>query len=171
MAMQALSKQVELMKQRFLPWWEAREPNERRVLAMLAVVIVVFLLHVLIWQPMMQARDRAQANYLSARETYLWLEANAVAIRQMRQQRTAATGRGWMDDINQSAADAGLALKGFTPQGEQAVRVTLERQSFSALLSWLEELKQQGILPANVDISATQEPGLVNVQATLAGAG
>lgn len=170
MDMKAWLKQFEPLQRQLRLWWDAREPRERWVLGLLALLVALFLLQLLVWQPMLQARDRARAGYLAARETHLWMQSNATAIRLARQHQ--ASGGDWVADINQSAADAGLALKGFTPQGEQGVRVTLERQPFAALMLWLEQLKQQhGVLPANVDISATQEPGLVNVQLTLIGAG
>jgi general secretion pathway protein M len=72
-------------------------------------------------------------------------------------------------NINQSASDAGLALKGFTPQGDQSVRVDLEQQPFAAVMAWFGKLQQSGIHPSNVVISSTSEAGLVNVSVTLEG--
>lgn len=153
-------------------WWQERAPREQQVLRLLGVMLVVFLVYALIWQPVMQARSEARARYLSAHQTYDWMQANAAAIHAARKQDGASPSGAsdWVMNINQSAAAAGLALKGFTPEGSDSVRVVLEKQPFATVLAWFETLKKSdAVVPASVQISATSDAGLVNVQVTLTG--
>lgn len=167
-----LSKALAPWLQRLGHWWGERAPSERRVLLLLGVVLVIFMLYSLIWQPLLSARNQARSDYVSARQTYNWMAANASAIRASngRSQSAASANNQWVRNINKSAAAAGLALKGFTPQGSQSVRVALEAQPFANVMAWFAQLRQQaGVVPASVVISAANTPGRVNVQVTLTG--
>src|SRR3546814_145364 len=129
--------------------WQERAPRDQQVMQWLGLVLAVFLLYTLFWQPLMQARIDARSHYVSAHQTHDWMLANAAAIEQTRTSDNRTLSSDWVMNINQSAAAAGLALKGFTPQGSNSVRVVLEKQPFSAVLVWFETLKQaSGVLPA-----------------------
>lgn len=167
-----IMKYVAPLRQWWQHWWQERAPREQQVLQLLGLALVVFLLFVLLWQPLWSARNEARARYLSAHQTYDWMQSNAAAIQHARasSQQTRSSNSDWVMNINQSAAAAGLALKGFTPEGSNNVRVVLEKQPFATVLAWFATLKQTaGVVPANVQISATHDAGLVNVQVTLAG--
>lgn len=167
-----LSKALQPGLRRLGNWWEERAPSERRILLLLGFVLVVFILYSLLWQPMLTARNQARSDYVAARQTYNWMAANASAIDAVRghSQGAVSANNHWVRNINQSAAAAGLALKGFTPQGNQSVRVALEAQPFANVMQWFSQLRQQaGVAPASVVISASNSPGRVNVQVTLTG--
>ncbi len=150
-------------------WWSQRTASEQRVLSLLGAVVALFLLYSLLWQPVMHANEMAQKRYIAAQQTYSWISANAEAINTSRQQATGHQGGGdWAMNVNSSASAAGLKLKGFTPQGDGGVRVTLQQQPFAAVVDWFNTLKEdEAVVPTNVEISATSKPGRVNVHVIL----
>lgn len=151
-------------------WWQQRVERERQVLKLLAVAGAVFVFFSVIWLPLTQALSSAESRYLSAKQTYDWMSANAPVIRSSAKDGTVQSIQGdWVMNINQSASAAGLALKGFTPQGSNAVSVTLDKQHFASVMSWLNQLEQKGIFPTTLVINKSTQPGLVDVRVSLSG--
>lgn len=152
-------------------WWNTRLPREQGVIKLLALVLAIFLLYSLVWQPMATARDMAKDQYLAASQTYQWFSANEAAVMAMKSSTssTASTAKkDWVMNINQSAQMQGLRLKGFTPKGSQEVSVVLDKQPFSGLIGWLTTLRREGITATNIVISeTTSTPGQVNAHMTL----
>lgn len=151
-------------------WWQQRLAREQLVLKVLFAVFVVFCAFTLVWQPIAQSMSSAQSRYITAKQTYDWINANAPAIKAAAKQGNISAADGdWVMNINQSATAAGLALKGFTPQGSNAVSVTLDKQRFDAVMAWLNQLEQKGIFPTSLVISKSTDPGLVDVRVSLSG--
>jgi general secretion pathway protein M len=171
--MKALAPIVNIVSTRMAPakvWFYQREAREQLALKALAVALGLTLLLVGIWQPLSRYHQDAQARYVSSSRLLAWMEDNSEAIRGATTQRprtTAASGD-WVSQLSRSAASAGVSLRGFTPEGDNAVRIQLEGQPFAEVLVWLQQLDgQQGIEVANAEFSSTSASGLVNVRATL----
>src|SRR5690554_6521296 len=98
------------------------------------------------------------------------MEDNALAIRQRQGQarpRPAAAGD-WVAQLSRSATNGGVILRGFNPEGDNAVRIQIEGQPFDNVMIWLQYLEQeQGIVVSMAEFSATSNPGLINLRATL----
>ncbi|MEY1661949.1 type II secretion system protein GspM [Isoalcanivorax beigongshangi] len=152
-------------------WFAEREAREQRLLVALAITAVLFLLYGMVWAPTVQARDAARQRYLSQAQVVNWIEDNAAVVRQAGAQSNGGTPHfsgDWISLINSSATQTGLTLRGYTPDGSDAVRVQLEQQVFARVVIWFQQLEQeQGIRVSSLEISASQQPGTVNVRATL----
>lgn len=168
MSVTQLKQQI---RQRWLPvvsWYHGREPREKRVLQILAVVVLCSLLYWLLWSPAVSARDSARQRYIDNMQTRNWIEANAAAVRQA----NAATGNkrlssNWVSDVSRSANDFGLTLKGFSPDGNRAVRIQLEEQPVAQTILWLQSLQQKHVQLATIEMSPGNQPGTATVRATL----
>ena len=157
-----------------LAWYRQREVREQRALQALALALAVALFWWLVWQPLYEGRQDARKRYVRAAQTLAWMQDNAPAVRESQQQAssTPSTNEGWTSRISSSASAHNLSLKGFTPEGDGAVRVMLEDQSFAHVMAWLQTLRsEQGVRPASIEISRGNDPGGVNVRATLARGG
>ncbi|MDX1804444.1 MAG: type II secretion system protein M [Alcanivorax sp.] len=168
-----MSKQqwLDTMQARLAPlqqWYHSRDAREQRVLQLLAMVVGAVLLYWMVWQPTLDARNQARRHYQSNTQTLNWINQNAAAV------RAASAGQGgknpsanWVSNVSRSADQYGLTLKGFTPQGNQSVRIQLENQPANQTVLWLQSLKSQGITLNSVEMSPGDKPGTTTLRATL----
>ena len=170
--MKAFHSLTEQLQGRLAParvWFEQREPREQLALRVLAMALGLTLLWLLIWQPLRHGHQDAVADYQRNSRLKAWIEDNSHAVRGAGK-NAARTGAGadWIAQLSRSADGAGVALRGFSPEGEQAVRIQIEAQPFAEVLGWLQQLEsQQGIRVANAEFSSTSSSGLINLRATL----
>ena len=72
--------------------------------------------------------------------------------------------------VNAGASKAGIALKGASPEGENAVRVQLEDQPFAAVVGWLDTMaREYGGQIKSINSTPGNATGTVSVRATLQG--
>lgn len=151
-------------------WWQQREPRERLALSVLGVALGVTLVWMVLVQPLLAFHADARRDYLQQTRLLNWMEDNAPAIRQRQGQarpRPAAAGD-WVAQLSRSATNGGVILRGFNPEGDNAVRIQIEGQPFDNVMIWLQYLEQeQGIVVSMAEFSATSNPGLINLRATL----
>ncbi len=150
-------------------WFEQREPREQMALRVLAIALALTLLWLLIWQPLQHGHQSAVDDYQRNARLKTWIEDNSNAVRGAAQANGKVTaGADWIAQLSRSADNSGVALRGFSPEGEQSVRIQIEAQPFAEVLSWLQQLEnEQGIGVANAEFSSTSSPGLINLRATL----
>jgi general secretion pathway protein M len=116
-------------------------------------------------------RADAEARYISNSRLLAWIEDNSAAVRAATQSTSrpaASVGGDWISQLSRSAGSAGIALRGFNPEGDNAVRIQIESQPFVEVLAWLQQLESgQGIQVANAEFSSTTTAGQINLRATL----
>lgn len=166
---QSLSQAVEPLRN----WYLERQQREQIAVQVLVWAVAAMLLYVALWQPVMRHNERAVERFERQLGVLEWIQDNVQAVQDVAglhgagAESAAATGN-WINIINTSAAAEGVALKGFTPEGSDAVRVTLENAEFAGVLSWLYRLQaSQNIRASSIDFSPGQQPGTVTVRATL----
>ncbi|EKF73587.1 general secretion pathway protein M [Alcanivorax hongdengensis A-11-3] len=149
-------------------WYESREPREQRVLQVLALVMALVLLYWLLWAPSMAAREKARQRYIANTQTLEWISDNAEAVRAATRgsDRNAPPGN-WVSNVSRSADQYGLTLKGFSPQGNQSVRIQLENQPAAQTVLWLQSMVSQGLELASIEMSPGDKPGTSTLRATL----
>jgi general secretion pathway protein M len=170
--MKSIASLTEQLHSRLTParvWFEQREPREQMALRILAIAVVLTLLWLLIWKPLQHGHQSAVDDYQRNARLKAWIEDNSNAVRGAVQTKASvATGADWIAQLSRSADASGVVLRGFSPEGEQTVRVQIEAQPFAEVLSWLQQLEnEQGVRVANAEFSSTSSPGLINLRATL----
>lgn len=151
-------------------WLNQREPREQLALHVLAIALALTMLLLLVWQPLVNNHADAKAQFIRNSQLHAWIADNSAAVRGAAQRTpTARAGNAdWIAQLSRSASTAGLELRGFSPEGEQAVRIQLEAQPFAELVNWLQKLEaEQDIRVTQAEFSATSASGLVNLRATL----
>ncbi|PKM22065.1 MAG: type II secretion system protein M [Gammaproteobacteria bacterium HGW-Gammaproteobacteria-14] len=152
-------------------WFQQRPPREQMALKVLSAALALTLVYVLFWQPLMNWHNSATQLYQSNAKLLSWIDDNAAAIRAASRRPANSSGTmasgDWIAQLSRSASTAGVSLRGFTPEGEQGVRIQLEAQPFAETLAWLQTLEGQGVRVSSVEFSSTSATGLVNVRATL----
>ena len=157
-------------------WWQSLQPRERRLVASAVVLMFGLAVYLLVWEPMIQARDQLQHRVATQEEDLVWMQQAAFEIQ--RSQRIPTIGRIRRADqrslptlLDGTARSAGLgdALKRVEPQqGGKAFQVRLEQASFDAVLRWLFELSQQyGVDVTNAVVERDTAAGRVEARLVL----
>ena len=156
------------------PWWEARAPSERRILAIGAVAAALLLGWTLIWHPLARRKAELEQAIESQRSDLAYVRAGAAEIERRRAtgQRTRAdrSGRSLLALADATARSGGLegALRRVEPVNARSVRVSFEGAGFDALASWIEALAQSyGVEATDLSVDRADGIGIVNARVTL----
>lgn len=140
--------------------------TEREQLALLAMVFIValYLVFVLLVQPLGTARERLEQTNRSTAEVLQRVDGLASAIKA---QRAAGAGpartRNLTGMLNRGAEAAGLRIARLQPNNRGAVQLRLENVPFDALLRWLHSLEQlDGLLIEELSVSQAGAEGIVS---------
>ncbi|MDF1820932.1 MAG: type II secretion system protein M [Alcanivoracaceae bacterium] len=153
-------------------WYGSRESREQRALQVLALALVLFILYFLIVMPVFHYRADARARFENNAQLYQWIEANRPAMQAAAQNAPVSAAAGdWVARVNAAASQAGIALKGASPEGDNAVRVQMEDQPFAAVVGWLDTMQRDyGGQIRSINITPGGASGTVSLRATLQGA-
>jgi len=83
------------------------------------------------------------------------MQDNAAQVR-----RAPAAGGSVLGTANALAGSSGLALSRVEPQGEDGVRVWIERADFNAVAGWLGQLVAQGVRIDEAQVERRPEGGV-----------
>lgn len=155
-------------------WYREQSPRDQRVLALLAVFLLVVSVWLLVRLPVERDLSQAQRRYEAARSDHLWIlahrdEAARAAGRGAGQgSRGSQSGQALLSTVAGSARRSGLTLNRFQPEGDDALAVSLDEVVFGEMLRWLETLEaEEGIRVRQASLSAADRPGRVRARLVL----
>ena len=155
--------------------WFLSLTHRERVMVQAAVAVVgLFLVYLLIIEPVSTTYDRNKKNVASSMETLQWMKSAAQEVKKLSGGRTVSTrSKGKqhiLSTVDRSAKSAGLAtvMKRVQPEGDTGVRVWFENAAFDELIKWLSVVEtKHGLLVNEINIEKTDSTGLVNVRVFL----
>lgn len=147
-------------------WLAQRSPRDQLSLLVLAGVLLLYLVYVLAWRPLAQARAEMAQRNASAVQTLQRVEGLAAQLRQLQAGGAAPAAAGNLTAVlNRSTAAAGLSVSRMQPNSRGEVQLRLEGAPLDRLLRWLHALEEeQGV---QVVEAALSEAGGGRVNATL----
>ena len=156
-------------------WFLKLSQRERYMVLAAVFVIVVFLLYLLIWQPVAKDYAKTRKNVAMAEETITWMQSAAREVKQLRGSGgTLAThqqGKQFilgLIDKTAKAAGLGSVLKRVQPEGDTGVKIWFEAAPFDVLINWLDTIQSQhGLVVNEINVEQTEATGLVNVRVSL----
>ncbi|MBK1734189.1 hypothetical protein CKO15_02600 [Halorhodospira abdelmalekii] len=157
-----------------LRWWAGREVRERWLVVSAAVVVLLVLPYVWIWEPLVERAEQLEASVAEQRRDLAWMRGAAEVVAAA--ERSGGAGEPVTDDrsllglVDRSARAAGLEerVTRVQPEGGGRVRVWLERAPFNDLVQWLDGLEAAaGVSVSALTVERTREEGLVNARLTL----
>jgi general secretion pathway protein M len=164
-----LNQQLAPLRARF----EALQPREQLIVAAGALVAVLALIYLALWQPFVLARDHAQAALDSSRA----LAARIEQIGAQAQQSHAAGGQALvgpevslLSAVDQASKDGtlGKAPSRMQPDGDKQVRVWVEDVPFDAVLRWIDDLQSHYVVRVDgVTLERRPAAGTVNARLSL----
>jgi len=160
------------------PWaplanlWEQRTMRERVMIAGLLTAVAVFLIHLLLYQPLRARHDEAMQRFAAAERDHLWLQKRAQKITgmqaSMRGARLAGIPPGKLRDIlADSLKKNGLKAKlGVIDQeeGTKQIEVSFPPADGKTVMRWIEGRVNDGHLLQRLHIE-TADKGQVSAKA------
>ena len=149
-------------------WWQAREPRERRMLAVMFIALAAFIAWYGISVPLRGLRDDARARHERAASELLATQAAASEIEALGTVRPSPGDVQQLESaVLEAARAAGVAISRHRADGPAALQVDIESVATPALLSWLDALRiEHGIAPDTLDV--TESSGALRVSARFA---
>ena len=155
-------------------WFLALTQREKNMVQIAASAVVVFLLYLIIIEPISSSYTKNKKNVETATQTLDWMRASAKEVIQLRGGRSVSEspkGKQFvLSTVDKSARKAGLAgvMKRVQPEGEMGVRVWFENAAFDVLINWLSTIeKENGLIVNEINVEQTETTGLVNVRVYL----
>lgn len=127
-------------------WFETRSLREKRLLLVMAALLVLTLVWYVIILPVGDALSSARARHADAVIRLGQTEDRVDAIRAIQRQRPPPLTGSFADAVRARAAEAGFVLASLDEDGSDRVRVGIQSARPAALLPWLARLESAGIL-------------------------
>ena len=156
-------------------WFMGLEPRERKLVAGGAVVLVLLMFYLLVWEPAATAYTDLKKNVAAEQETLDWMKQASRKVKALRQSAGGHAqglgGRSMLAVVDQSARSSGLgaSIKRVEPDGSKGVKIWLEGVSFDAMVLWLGKLSRTYRIDTSVITIEPQGEGRVNARLTLQG--
>ena len=158
------------------PWLERYrelQPRERVMVSVGAVVVLVTLVYLLLWEPFANARTKQMAALAEQRALAERLETIGAAVQKAQRAGVAAIqGREQslltlVDQLGRSA-ELGKAPARLQPEGDNEVKVWFEDVPFDALVRWMATLEARyGVQITAAELERRAGEGLVNARLTV----
>lgn len=145
--------------------WQGLQPREQRALALLALAALATALYLLVWQPLQQHLQESrqwQQNQLALNQHLL---RNAPLLLQHSHIRSTLAPEQLQGTVTASAQRAGLSIERYENSAE-SLNLNLSQAPFNALITWLNQLEQSGVVLSQAHISRSDN-GLVNARLSL----
>jgi general secretion pathway protein M len=154
-------------------WFAGLEPRERLLVSGGAVVLVLLLLYVVIWEPISSGYRNLQEDVAEQKQTLAWMQQAASQIKTLQRSSTGEVrglgGRSLLAVVDQSARSGGLgdSIKRIEPDGSKGVKVWLEGVAFDPMILWLGKLTRTYQIETSLITIEPQGGGRVNARLTL----
>ena len=158
-----------------LALWRGASARERTAVLAAGGLALAAALYAFLWDPGLAARKSLAASLPQLRAQLEDMRRERTEIAALRKELAAAPRQSDMATLlRASAAQSpfGSALERIDALPDGRVRVQASSVPFGAWLAWVESLQRQhGVRVAVIRMNALEQPGLVRVDASFAGAG
>lgn len=154
-------------------WLQQKTPREQLILIAGLGMVLTYLVWLLLWQPMLQARALSAQRVINAEQSLLAVRTLAQELAVARTtSASGARGTGNLaQSLDESASALGLRIAALEPAADNSsVSVRLNDVSMSTVLAWLSDIESSGAMSIDsLTLSPMQTPGDVTVSLRLRG--
>ena len=167
--LQALQTRAEPLLERY----RELQARERLIVATGAVVVLITLIYLVLWEPFANARARQAAALADERALAERLETIGVSVQKARASGIGAvqgSGQSLLTLIDQQgkSPELGKAPTRLQPEGDNEVKIWFEDVPFDALVRWMATLESRyGVQIAGAELERRTGAGLVNARLTV----
>jgi len=158
-------------------WYLSKSPQERQIISVISVLVVLSLIYLIIWAPLSDSYQRNQIQLKAKRSLLSWMEPSSRQIQQL--QNNQKNGRQPNQKPLLSTADStiksfglGSQMKRLEPQGNNKVQIWFENADFDLLIKWIASISsEQHIRVSSINVDGLAQAGKVSARVVLTGAG
>ncbi|HDZ10503.1 type II secretion system protein M [Pseudohongiella sp.] len=155
-------------------WLQLKTPREQLILLAGLSVVLTYLVWLLLWQPMSQARALSAQRVANAEQSLLSVRVLAQELASARASAASGnsgTGGNLAQSLDESASALGLRIASLEPSADNSsVAVRLNDVSMATVLAWLSDVESSGVMSIDaLTLSPVQTPGNVTVSLRLRG--
>lgn len=151
-------------------WFNSLAQREQKMVLSAFVVIVVFVIYSS-WTSFTSHIENLQHRVNNQQGIQSWMQQSANEVKQLRGSgATGARPKGkqlLLGLIDRSAKQnkLGNSLQKVQPEGDQGVRVWLEKAAFDNIVTWLDNLQyKHGLVITDISVDSQEVPGTVNAR-------
>ena len=154
-------------------WYNAKEPQEQRIILILSVIVGLSLFYLLIWSPISETYQQKHKQVFARQQLLSWMEKTSQEIIRLKPQTNNQRNRSGgplLSSIDRTikAARLNQTMKRLEPQGNERVQIWFEKTAFDTLIQWLGKLDSTyGINIQSINVERLDQPGLVNARLVL----
>ena len=156
-------------------WYGGLAPRERRLVAIVGIIVAVLILYLAVVQPIASAHNSLAREVRANRALLAWLDDAEAKIRAAGPGEAGgsghlAPGRSVFSAVSDAAQNGPISasVQRIEQSGDGGVRLTLSAVPFDSLVTWLGTLNHSdGIIVANASVQQADSPGAVNATLTL----
>ena len=158
------------LKMKIQAYLDGLNPRERRMVIGAAVILTLFVLYQLLWVPFAGGVSNMQNKVEKQQQDLIWMQQAAEEVRSLSGNtgsRSAIRSGSLLGVIEKTARESGLgsSIRKVQPEGQDGVRIWLDKVSFDSVMNWLNELQnKQGVSVDSFSAEKTAEAGRVNVR-------
>lgn len=152
-------------KQKTMALYQSKTESEQKLILILGVCFSLFIL-ISLYSSVANGLSETSKKLIQQQELNTWAEQQIALIKRSGKTSSASGSNSSMAQvINTTARRNGITLARLQPQTADLVKVGLEDMNFNQLTKWLADLRNQhGIYVSNLDLSKTDETGIVRVR-------
>lgn len=150
-------------------WFYGREQGEQRIIAGLAVLVLVSVLWAGVWKPVSDWHYVEVNRQQNAQQLLDWLKANEQEARRAASAGGNQRGSRALIPVITKAADAHqLKVNRLQPESNGVISVIMQQQSFNQIIGWIAQLDENnGVSVERASFDSQDAPGYVNAQIRL----
>ncbi|WP_101757508.1 type II secretion system protein GspM [Oceanicoccus sp. KOV_DT_Chl] len=151
-------------------WFNNLTRQEQLLLLCGGASVILYVLFVLILQPMSSSVAQLEVQNQRAAETLNSVTALAAEYEALKQKGYAVSNQSQNLTrlIDNTVKKNGLAMSRFQPSSSGDVQVRFENAAFNNIVAWLHELEnEQGVVIKDLSVSPGSDSGYVNVSVRL----
>lgn len=159
--------QLEAFKQ----WYASLQARERMMVIATAILVIITLFYVVVWEPLHQGLDAAEQEYQTNLKNLQWMQQAAAEVRALKSSgskvRASASNQAVTLVVEQAANNSAIKanLSKLESSNNDGARAVLDGASFDQMLIWLNTLEQShGIPVSSATIERSTKPGTVNAR-------
>lgn len=152
-------------------WFARFDQREQLSLLALAAAVGLYLLFMVLWQPLATKRDDLLEQNARVAESLERVDAMASEVIHLRETGAGENRprRNLTALVNQSTSQAGLQVSRLQPNSRGEIQVRLENASFDDLLAWLQDMEHgRGLLVREVSVTGSGAAGRINATVRIA---
>ena len=151
-------------------FWNEREPREKTVLSLLALVVAIALVFLLLIEPATSGISRLERGLPQARKQAAQLEALLAEVKSLKARAQVATvsGQEARGAIEKSLAAAGLKATRIVPLSDGDLQLTFANVPYATWAGWVATTERElGARTTSVVANGNATPGNVDVELAL----